>query len=303
METTSSRLEITIFGKKMEIVVIEQIILTILGIVIVLENLVVVLASIRNKSLRENTHYNLVISLSVCDFIVGLNLLLYGNLIAPNDNSSNNKIYTVCGVYYRISSATYQLSLLQTLCISLNRYLVITESKLHHLLWNGRRKYVLFFVMWMMTFLLNSSILTFVIQGCDINSIFGNTVYAAMYGSFQALTFSLTFVLYFLTLCKIYKIQIKTTSNLERVDENERQNIRTRKRMVKSMKVVSLILITFMISVLPAVVLALKGVSSRLDMCILVGFSAFHSAINPAIYCTQIKDLNKEIRAMFRIRT
>lgn len=303
METTSSRLEITIFGKKMEIVVIEQIILTILGIVIVLENLVVVLASIRNKSLRENTHYNLVISLSVCDFIVGLNLLLYGNLIAPNDNSSNNKIYTVCGVYYRISSATYQLSLLQTLCISLNRYLVITESKLHHLLWNGRRKYVLFFVMWMMTFLLNSSILTFVIQGCDINSIFGNTVYAAMYGSFQALTLSLTFVLYFLTLCKIYKIQIKTTSNLERVDENERQNIRTRKRMVKSMKVVSFILITFMISVLPAVVLALKGVSSRLDMCILVGFSAFHYAINPAIYCSQIKDLNKEIREMFRIRT
>lgn len=302
METTSLRLEITIFEIKMEIVVIEQIILTILGIVIVLENLVVVLASIRNKSLRENTHYNLVISLSVCDFIVGLSLLLYGNLIAPNDNSSNNKIYTVCGVYYRISSATYQLSLLQTFCISLNRYLVITESKLHHLLWNGRRKYVLFFVMWMMTFILNSSILTFVIQGCDINSIFGNTVYAAMYGSFQALTLSLTFVLYFLTLCKIYKIQIKTTFNLEHADENERQNIRTRKRMVKSMKVVSLILITFMISVLPAVVLALKGVSSRLDMCILVGFSAFHSAINPAIYCSQIKDLNKEIREMFRIR-
>lgn len=63
METTSSRLEITIFEIKMEMVVIEKIILTVLGIVIVLENLVVVLASIQNKSLRENTHYNLVISL------------------------------------------------------------------------------------------------------------------------------------------------------------------------------------------------------------------------------------------------
>lgn len=57
----------------MEMEVVEQIVLTILGIVIVLENVVVILASIRNKSLRENTHYNLVISLSVCDFIVGLN--------------------------------------------------------------------------------------------------------------------------------------------------------------------------------------------------------------------------------------
>lgn len=150
---------------------------------------------------------------------------------------------------------------------------------------------------------LNSSILTFVVQGCDINSIFGKIVYAVMYGSFQALTLTLTFVLYFLTLWKIYKIQTKTTSNMEHVDENERQHTRMRKRMMKSMKVVSLILITFMISVLPAVVIGLKGVSSRLDMCILVGFSAFHSAINPVIYCTQIKDLNKEIKAMFRIRT
>lgn len=287
----------------MEMAVVEQIVLTILGIVIVLENLVVILASIRNKSLRENTHYNLVISLSVCDFIVGLNLLLYGNMIAPNNDSSNNKINLVCGVYYRISSATYQLSLLQTFSISLNRYLVVTESKLHLILWNGRRKYIVFCVMWMLSFFLNSSILTFVVQGCDINSIFGNIVYAVMYGSFQALTLTLTFVLYFLTLWKIYKIQTKTTSNMEHIDENERQHTRMRKRMMKSMKVVSLILITFMISVLPAVVIGLKGVSSRLDMCILVGFSAFHSAINPVIYCTQIKDLNKEIKAMFRIRT
>lgn len=136
----------------MEMEVVEQIVLTILGIVIVLENVVVILASIRNKSLRENTHYNLVISLSVCDFIVGLNLLLYGNMIAPNNDSSNNKINLVCGLYYRISSATYQLSLLQTFSISLNRYLVVTESKLHLILWNGRRKYIVFCVMWMVSF-------------------------------------------------------------------------------------------------------------------------------------------------------
>lgn len=49
---------------------IEQSCLNILGFLVTLENFVVVLAAIRTKSLLENTHYNLVISLSVCDFIL-----------------------------------------------------------------------------------------------------------------------------------------------------------------------------------------------------------------------------------------
>lgn len=73
--------------------------------------------------------------------------------------------------------------------------------------------------------------------------------------------------------------------------------------MIKSMKVVSLILITLVISIIPAVVRGFKRVLSRSDLVMLICFSASNSAVNPIIYCTQIEDLNKEIKAMFRIHT
>lgn len=277
---------------------IERIILTIIGIVVTVENLIVVIAAVRNKSLRDNTHYNLVISLSVCDFVLGLNVLMFGNVIMPNSNTNDECIHLLCAIINILSCATYHMSLVQTLFISLNRYLVMTESKLNHILWDGNRKYIMFCVTWMVTIVLNASTLTFLMQGCAMNSLFSNTAYAVVLNSIQTLVVSPTFVLYFLTLWKIYRLHNKTC-----IDDNPDRNIRTRKRMIKSMKVVSLILITFVISIIPAVVLGIKGVTSRFDMVMLICFSASNSAVNPIIYCTQIEDLNKEIKAMFRIPT
>lgn len=90
---------------------IEQSCLNILGFLVTLENFVVVLAAIRNKSLLENTHYNLVISLSVCDFILGIDVILYGNVIVPNNDANNEDIYTVCAVHFYVNSATYHMTL------------------------------------------------------------------------------------------------------------------------------------------------------------------------------------------------
>lgn len=125
---------------------IERIILTILGIVVTVENLIIVIAAIRNKSLRDNTHYNLVISLSVCDSVLGLNVLTFGNLVMPNTNSNDKNIHLLCTFLAIVTCATYHMSLVQTLVISLNRYLVIIESKLNHILWDGNRKYIMFCV-------------------------------------------------------------------------------------------------------------------------------------------------------------
>lgn len=282
---------------------IQQIILTIFGVLVSLENLVVVLAAFRKKCIRENTHCNLVVSLSVYDFLLGLTIILYGTMILPNYDSNDENLYKVCAVYFCVTAWIYLTSLVQTFFISLNRYLVITESKLNDILWNGKRKYITFSVTGMSIFILNTSILTSIMRGCDMDSILGNTVYAVMFGSFQALTLCLTFVFYFLTLWKIYKLHQKTDCNLEHIDNNRRRINRTRKRMVKSMKVVSLILITFMIAMIPAIVIGLKGVTSRMDIFVIVCFSVLNSGLNPIIYCTQIDDLKKEIKTMFRIGT
>ena len=278
---------------------IERIILTIVGIVITLENLIVVIAAIRNKSLRDNIHYNLVISLSVCDSVLGLNVLTFGNVVMPNTNSNDKNIHLLCTVVTILTWATYHMSLVQTFYISLNRYLVIIESKLNDILWDGNRKYIMFCVTWMVTIVLNASTLTSRMQGCVIISKnLSDSASAVVLNSIRALLIIPTFVLYFLTLWKIYRLHNKTC-----IDDNTDRDIRKRKRMIKSMKVVSLILITLVISIILVVVLGIKGVLSQLDMVMLICFSVSNSAVNPIIYCTQIEDLNKEIKAMLRIHT
>lgn len=118
----------------------EQISLIILGFLAPVENFVVLLAAIWNtcKSHQENTHYNLVISLWVCDFILGSGVIMFGNVIVPNNDANNEDIYTVFDVYFYVNSATYH----------------------------------------------------------NINCILGNTIYAVMFGSVQALTLGLKSILY-----------------------------------------------------------------------------------------------------------
>lgn len=276
----------------------EKLILTTLGVLATVENLMVVLAATRNKSFRDNTHYNLVISLSVCDFIFGVILIMYGTVLMPNNDSNDGNLHLSCTILNIVSGATYQMSILQTIFISLNRYLVITENRLNHLLWNGKRKYIVFSVTWVVSIVLYVLVYYFLMHGCDLNYLLRKTIYAVVFGSFQTLVLSIAFFFYLLTLWKIYKLH-----NMTIIGVNSNSNNRVRKRMVNSMKVVTLILITFMISIVPSIVIGFKGVSSRLDMLLIICFTASNSAVNPFIYCTQIKKLNKEMKAMFRIHS
>lgn len=108
----------------------QQVILTTLGVLVTVENLMVVLAAIWNRSLRDNTHYNLVISLSVCDFIFGLILIMHGTVLMPNNDSNEEILNLSCTILNTVSGGTYQMSIVQcqTIFISFNRYLVITKK-------------------------------------------------------------------------------------------------------------------------------------------------------------------------------
>lgn len=88
----------------------------------------VVLAAIRNKSLRDNTHYNLEIVIS---FIFGLIIIMYGTVKMPNNDSNDENLHLSYTLLNIVSGATYQVSIVQTILISLNRYLVITENRLN----------------------------------------------------------------------------------------------------------------------------------------------------------------------------
>ena len=116
-----------------------------LGGFIAVANFLVIFAAIRNKNLRENTRHNLVIFLSVCDFVEGLILILYGSVFARDNEADQKAIDILCTVYYCVACVTYNTLLQQTFSISPNRYLVIKENKLSQTLWNRNSKYLAFF--------------------------------------------------------------------------------------------------------------------------------------------------------------
>lgn len=87
-----------------------------------------------------------MISLSVCDFDVGLNCILFRSVIVPNNGSDRQSIQVVCEVYVYLCGVTYQISLLQTFAISFIRYLVIKENKRSKTFWEGNRKYIFCFL-------------------------------------------------------------------------------------------------------------------------------------------------------------
>ena len=276
-----------------------------LGVVIAVENFLVILAAIRNTSLRENTHYNLVISLSVCDFIVGLNCILFGRIIVPNNGSDKTAINLLCTVYYCAGCVIYHTSLQQTFSISLNRYLVITENNFSQTLWNGNSKYLAFCVMVAISLIMNVPIFSTSLNGCGFQNLIGNKSTPSFFvlGSIQTIFLLLTFIFYFFTLWNIFKLHHKTDfEEREQSDESKQRKVRKRKRMLTSMKVVGLILLVLLISIIPALVVSFRGLSTRTELLILFLFSNSNSAINPIIYCIHIKELSKEVKLILRIK-
>ena len=73
----------------------------------------------------------------------------------------------------------------------------------------------------------------------------------------------LTFVTYFLTLWKISEMHHKTEKEVRgQTDESRQRSVRQRKRMLKFMKVVTFILQTLLIPVIPEVVASFRRLSS-----------------------------------------
>ena len=90
---------------------LETLCLVSLGSFIAVANFLVILAAIRNKNLRENTRHNLVIFLSVCDFVEGLILILYGSVFARDNEADQKAIDILCTVYYCVACVTYNTPL------------------------------------------------------------------------------------------------------------------------------------------------------------------------------------------------
>lgn len=140
-----------------------------LGILILLENVLILVASVRNLKLRDNIYYSLFLSLSVSDFLFGVNILLYVIISMTKETKNVAFIINLCLWYI-----TLQMILLQTFCISFNLFLVISENKVNTPLWNENRKYIVYLISWTGIIIMITSLLLPTNEMCHLTSLYGD---------------------------------------------------------------------------------------------------------------------------------
>lgn len=144
-----------------------------LGILILLENVLILVASVRNLKLRDNIYYSLFLSLSVSDFLFGVNILLYV-IISMDSKMTKETKNVACIINLCLWCITLQMILLQTFCISFNLFLVISENKVNILLWNGNRKYIVYIISWTGIIVIITSLLSPTSEMCHLTSLYGD---------------------------------------------------------------------------------------------------------------------------------
>lgn len=285
-----------------------------LGLLIALENSAVLFVAFRNKILRENIHYNLVLSLSASDLLLGINATIFG-IIHSRFWVSGFGLLTLCRINYCIGYIAFLMSIWQTFFISLNRYLVISEKKLNQLLWKGKRRYVVYCVTWICNIVLYLSMMAPKDEGgheygdhiCNPITVYGDhfAVWNDIFFALIAFSLLFTFVFYMLALWNVRKRYIRTADRnpLSGSQNGARQEmaIRQRNRIMKSMKLVTIVLVVLIVSLCPTLALGFIPNLTPIEYLILLCFSLINSAVNPIIYCIQIDDFKKEVKKILKI--
>lgn len=268
----------------------------IVGFAVIMINILVIVASMRNRKLRQNTNYNLVLGLSFSDFLMGLTMLMTGfRLLFPTLTA----LLGWCIVVNVIGLSSLLMSLYQTLCISLHRYLVLSESSWAGRLFDDNRKYYLYIGGWMAFFILYSSTVS---PDGEYTHCFYRTVYGqhiivvrltlCLLGSIFLL---LTLVFYFLAIYRVIKRYTNMTSTSDSREIEEKRN----KRIVKSMKLVSMILAALFLFSGPMIISLMVSYSPQSVIVVSFASANLNSFLNPIIYCSHIKKLRNEIKSMF----
>lgn len=285
-----------------------------LGLLIALENSAVLFVAFRNKILRENIHYNLVLSLSASDLLLGINATIFG-IIHSRFWVSGFGLLTLCRINYCIGYVAFLMSIWQTFFISLNRYLVISEKKLNQLLWKGKRRYVVYCVTWICNIVLYLSMMAPKNEGgheygdhiCNPITVYGDhfAVWNDIFFALIAFSLLFTFVFYILALWNVRKRYIRTADQNplsgSQVGARQEMAIRQRNRIMKSMKLVTIVLVVLIVSLCPTLALGFIPNLTPIEYLILLCFSLINSAINPIIYCIQIDDFKKEVKKILKI--
>lgn len=272
--------------------------LMLFGIIVVILNLIVTVVAYSSKELRRNIYINLVLTLSVNDFLYGLSTLLTGMRMLPFDLFSLREL---CIFSVVISPACLVVSLYQTFIISLHRHLTIIGSPWGRILFEEKRHYVWYVGGWIMIVaplsILISPMRNETDHLCTTDTVFKENKNIAMFIVLvlEFVFILLTVVFYFSAMCCLKRnyMNMSTASNTVLA-------IRQRK-FSKSMKSVSILLLVMLIFSGPFLMrnlLEMIQPISRQVLFITYILTNVNSLLNPLIYFINIVEFKMVLKRL-----
>lgn len=273
--------------------------LMLFGIIVVILNLIVTVVAYSSKELRRNIYINLVLTLSVNDFLFGLSTLLTGMRMLPFDLFSLREL---CIFSVVISPACLVGSLYQTFIISLHRHLTIIGSPWGRILFEEKRHYVWYVGGWIMIVaplsILISPMRNETDHLCATDTVFKENKNIAMFIVLvlEFVFILLTVVFYFSAMCCLKRnyMNMSTASNTVLA-------IRQRK-FSKSMKSVSILLLVMLIFSGPFLMRNLlemiQPISRQEVLIITYILTNVNSLLNPLIYFINIVEFKMVLKRL-----
>jgi hypothetical protein len=267
------------------------------GSIVMMLNILVMVASAKNHELRQNTNYNLVMGLSLSDFLLGFSMFLVGIRLQFPMLIRN---LGLCIATNLSSITSLSTSYLQAFLISFHRFIVISDFDRAQRFFD-KGKYYLYIIEWTVVIALFASFISPDLSHstCFSATVFGKNTHVARQTLFTFVSTLLLLTLIFYSLA-IYQLS-RRSMNVSNVTEAGQLLNRKRKRLIRSMKLVTMILAALFVFSGPLVIvlgLVYDKVTQPVVTATIVAAN-FNSFLNPIIYCSHITQLRNELKSMF----
>lgn len=270
------------------------------GSIVVILNLFVIVVAYSSKKLRQDTYLNLILTLSVNDFLFGLSTIITVIRRLSNIFSTSRELCIFLNI---ISPICLVMTLYQSLLISLHRYLVVTGSDWSKNLFKQKRNYIWYLAGWAMLVAPVSALISpdsdeFDIV-CTVDTVFSEnkSIVMCIIAVSEFILILLILVFYCMTMCSLKRhfLNMSHSSMSMTILEN------SQKKFLKSMKSVNRLLLALLIFSGPFLVRNFIEIFMPLSKPVLFvtyALTNINSMVNPFIYFTNLLEFKAAIRRL-----
>lgn len=270
------------------------------GSIVVILNLFVIIVAYSSKKLRQDTYLNLILTLSVNDFLFGLSTLISVIRRLSNIFSTSRELCIFSNI---ISPICLVMTLYQSLLISLHRYLVVTGSDWSKNLFKQKRNHIWYLAGWAMIVAPVSALISpdsdeFDIV-CTVDTVFSEnkSIVMCIIAVSEFILILLILVFYCMTMCSLKRHFLnKSHSSMSKTILENRK-----KKFLKSMKSVNRLLLALLIFSGPFLVRNFIEIFLPLSKPVLFvtyALTNINSMVNPFIYFTNLLEFKAAIRRL-----